>query len=63
MVIGFDIDVFERQKLENIDEERLKDFVKLNPNTTIAFKSIKEFLIALNDDCVNTDGFWFFHVK
>lgn len=62
MIIGFDINTFLRDYLESCSNEQLKDLHKQNPNTTTFFNSAKEFCECLNDECVNTEEFWYFVV-
>jgi hypothetical protein len=63
LIIGFDIEEFDRKELDSCSEEELCKKAADNPHSTITFGSPSVFCNGINDECINTDGFWFYVVN
>jgi hypothetical protein len=61
-VLGFPIDDFDRNKLDEMTDIQLNETFLENSNC-ISYDSVKSFFNDLNDDLVDIDNNWWFVVK
>ena len=65
-VLGFSALVYDRSYLEKLtDTQKNELYLKDcdDCDNAICYYFIEEFLDELNDDCVDTEGYWFFAVE
>ena len=62
-VLGFSVLVYDRSYLETLTDTQKNELYLKDCDNAICYYWIEEFLDELNDDCVDTEGYWFFAVE
>jgi gamma-glutamylcyclotransferase (GGCT)/AIG2-like uncharacterized protein YtfP len=63
-VLGFSVYKYDKQQLENLDDfEKYKWYLEDEHFDTKCYHSIKTFFESLNNDCLDTENFWWFMVE
>ena len=61
-VLGFSALVYDRSYLETLTDTQKNELYLKDCDNAICYYCIDEFFHELNDDCVDTEGYWFFVV-
>ena len=61
-VLGFSALVYDRSYLETLTDTQKNELYLKDVYNTICYRCIGEFFYELNNDCVDTEGYWFFAV-
>ena len=55
--------MYDRSYLETLTDTQKNELYLKDCDNAICYYFIEEFLDELNDDCVDTEGYWFFAVE
>lgn len=55
--------MYDRSYLETLTDTQKNELYLKDCDNAICYYCIEEFLDELNDDCVDTEGYWFFAVE
>jgi len=61
-VLGFSVLVYDRIYLERLTDTQKNKLYLEDCDNTICYDSLDDFFYELNNDCVDTDGYWLFVV-
>ena len=61
-VLGFSVLKYDRSYLETLTDTQKNELYLEDCNNTICYDCLDDFFNELNDDCVDTDGYWLFVV-
>lgn len=61
-VLGFSALVYDRSYLETLTDIQKNELYLKDCDNAICYYWVEEFFHELNDDCVDTEGYWFFVV-
>lgn len=61
-VLGFSVLKYDRSYLETLTDTQKNELYLEDCDNTICYDCVDDFFNELNDDCVDTNGYWLFGV-